>query len=146
MTSGARTQMRGFTASKIERIQKIVSNSFLAYAVVSVSALIVELCVLHMTLALGAHSIIAISCGYLSSSIFQFTVLRYVVFRVTHRPVLLQVNAYLAAAVASWWTVVGVVTILMALFHLTAMEARVISIPALFPLNYLVSRYFIFRK
>jgi putative flippase GtrA len=68
------------------------------------------------------------------------------VFKAAHRPVFMQVNAYVIAAIVSWWTVLGAVSLLIALFHISTMEARVVSIPALFPLNYLVSKYFIFKK
>lgn len=89
---------------------------------------------------------IALSCAYIASSLFQFSVLRYVVFRVTHRPMFVQANAYVITAIASWWAILGAVTLLTYFFPLTTMESRIVSIPVLFPLNYLISRYYIFRK
>jgi putative flippase GtrA len=121
-------------------------KTFAAYGAVSVLTLCVELSILHTALAVGLVSPIAVSCGYLTASLFQFCVLRYIVFKAAHRPVFMQVNAYVIAAIVSWWTVLGAVSLLIALFHISTMEARVVSIPALFPLNYLVSKYFVFKK
>lgn len=127
-------------------VRQMFPKTFVAYGAVSVLTLCVELSILHTALALRLASAVAVSCGYLTASVFQFCVLRYVVFKAAHRPVVMQVNAYVIAAIVSWWTVLGAVTALIALFHLSTMEARIISIPALFPLNYLVSRHLIFKK
>lgn len=121
-------------------------KSFFEYGSVSVLTALVELAVLHTLLGLHLRAPIAVSAAYLTSSLFQFCVLRYVVFKVAHKPVLLQVNTYVIAAILSWWAVLGAVTLLTTLLPLTTMEARLISIPVLFPVNYLLSRYVIFRR
>lgn len=124
----------------------MVPKSFLAYGSVSVITAALELTVLHALLGIHIRAPFAVSSAYLTSSLFQFCVLRYVVFRVTHKPVIFQVNAYVIAAIGSWWAVLGAVTLLTALLPITTMQARLISIPALFPVNYLISRHVIFRK
>lgn len=126
------------------RLRSAVQPSFVAYGAVSVATLCIELTVLHVSLALPQA--LAVSCGYLSASFFQFCVLRYAVFKAHHKSAFMQVYAYIIAAVLSWWAVVGAVALLTTLFPLSTMEARIISIPALFPLNYLVSKHFIFRR
>lgn len=127
-------------------VRQLFPKTFAAYGAVSVLTLCVELSILHTALALRLASPVAVSCGYLTASLFQFCVLRYIVFKAAHQPVFMQVNAYVIAAVVSWWTVLGAVTLVIGLFHVSTMAARVISIPALFPLNYLISKYFIFKK
>lgn len=124
----------------------MVPKSFLAYGTVSVITAAVELTVLHALLGIHTRAPIAVSGAYLTSSVFQFCVLRYIVFKVAHKPVIFQVNAYVVAAILSWWAVLGAVTLLTALLPVTTMQARLISIPALFPVNYLISRHVIFRK
>lgn len=112
----------------------------------SVASLLLELSLLHMLLVASVAAPFAVSAAYISASIFQFCVLRYVIFRVTHRPVLMQVNAYIASAILSWLAVLGTVTALTYFLHLSTMLAREITIPLLFPVNYVLSRYFIFRR
>lgn len=121
------------------------ARSILAYGSTSVGAMLLELLVLHASLALRISSPIAVSMGFFTGSLFQFLALRYVVFRVTHKPIAFQVNAYIIAAVASWWAVLGAVALLEAILRLPTMQARILSIPLLFPLNYAISRYIIFR-
>lgn len=123
-----------------------VPRSFFAYSATSVATAGVELALLHTALAVRIVSPVAVSIGFLGAALFQFCVLRYVVFKVTHRPVAFQANAFAVSAILSWWLVVATVTMLTMLFPLTTMQARVITIPALFPINYLISRYVIFRK
>ena len=121
------------------------ARSVIAYGTTSLGALLAELLVLHSALALHVASPLAVSLGFFTGSLFQFCSLRYVVFRVTHKPIIFQANAYVVAAIASWWAVLGAVALFEGVFKLPTMQARIASIPLLFPLNYLVSRYFIFR-
>lgn len=121
-------------------------RSLTAYGMTSVGALAVELAILHLALTLRALPPVAVSCGFIAGSVFQFCALRYAVFRVADKPVHFQASAYVIAAIGSWWAVVLTVALLQNVTHLPTMQARLVSIPLLFPLNYLVSKYFIFRR
>ena len=122
------------------------SLDFGPYGLVSVFALALELAVLDAALALHLVQPLAISCAYLVSAIFQFTALRYVVFKVAHRTLHTQAAAYVIGQVVLWAILTASVALLTRFFPLTTMQARLVCVPSLFPVNYLVSRYFIFRK
>lgn len=119
---------------------------FVAYGGVSVLAAAFEFACLQALLVLHVAQGFAVSAAFCGASGFQFCMLRYVVFRVTHRPVIFQVNAYIFAAIFSWCTVLAGVTILTRVFPLHTLEARAILIPVLFPVNYLISRFLVFRR
>jgi putative flippase GtrA len=123
-----------------------VSLDVLAYGTVSVAALIVELAVLQAALAAHLYQPVAISCGYTVSAIFQFSALRFVVFKAAHRALSIQALSFVAGQIVLWAVLVAAVALLTAIFPLTTMQARLICIPSLFPVNYLVSKYIIFRK
>jgi putative flippase GtrA len=120
-------------------------KSVAAYGFVSVLSLLTELALLHTLLAVRLPQAAAVSVAFISASVFQFCTLRYIVFKVTHRPIVIQMNAYVLSAVFSWAAVLGCVTFFTSVFHMQTMLAREITIPLLFPLNYLLNRYFIFR-
>jgi putative flippase GtrA len=123
-----------------------LSLSFVAYGAVSVGALALELAVLHAALAAGLVQPVAVSCGYVCSAVFQFCLLRYVVFRVAHKTASIQALAFIIGQVLLWALLVGAVAALTKFFPLTTMQARLICVPTLFPVNYLVSKYLIFRR
>lgn len=116
------------------------------YGLVSIAALGLELSLLHFLLQVRLAAPLAVTGAYGTASVFQFLALRYIVFQVTHRPMLIQVNAYILAATASWMLVLASVMALIHVFAISTMLAREITIPLLFPVNYVLSRYVIFRR
>ncbi len=122
------------------------SRSFVPYGLVSVAALALELAVLHAALAGRLYQPVAVSVGYSCSAIFQFCALRYIVFKAAKKTLSVQAAAYFIGQVALWALLLAAVTVLTTYFPLNTMQARLICIPTLFPVNYFVSKHFIFRK
>ena len=118
--------------------------SFIAYAIVGLTALVLELLALRAALVLGLNQPYAVSCGYVVSALYQFYALRYVVFRVAHKRMSIQAASFVVGQLALWALLVGAVQILTLLLPLSTMQARLICVPSLFPVNYLVSKYLIF--
>ena len=121
-------------------------RTFFGYGAVSVAALCIELTILQLLLLEHMPQPWAVSLAFLSACVFQFLVLRYIVFEVRHRPIVFQANAYVVAAAFSWLAVLASVTLLTTVFGISTMAARAISIPLLFPMNYMINRNFIFRR
>lgn len=123
-----------------------ISPSLVAYASVSVVTLALYLGLLDGALAARFNQPVAISIAYLLSAVFQFYVLRYVVFKVAHKTVSPQAFAYIAGQLIHWGLSVGGVALLTRFFPLTTMQAATLCVPMLFPVNYLISRHAIFRR
>jgi putative flippase GtrA len=113
---------------------------------VSAAALALELAVLQAALSAHLWQPVAISCGYLTSAVFQFCALRFVVFKVAHRNLSIQAFGFVAGQIALWGMLVLSVALLTHIFPLNTMQARLICVPTLFPINYLVSKFLIFKK
>jgi putative flippase GtrA len=116
------------------------------YGATSAVTALVEFSLLHALLIVHVTQSIAVSAAFLSASAFQFLVLRYGVFKVTHRHIAFQVNTFVIAGLVSWGVVVGSVALITTLVPIGTMAARAIVIPVLFPVNYLTNRYLVFRK
>lgn len=115
------------------------------YGAVSVLTVCLEFAVLRTLLGAGVSQSLSVSAAFIASCCFQFLVLRYVVFRVTDKAIVFQANAYIVTTAFGWLAVLVGVTVLTAVLPIGTLAARALLLPVLFPANYLISRYFVFR-
>ena len=121
-------------------------KQFVAYASVSVFVTCVDLLVLRTMLWLNLPQPVAVTIAFCSANAIQFSLYRYVVFRATHHHIAAQGAIYLISLATALILTVSLVAIFSHFLGLSTMVAKICTIPIIFPLGFLASRYLIFRK
>lgn len=120
------------------------ARRFALYGAVSFAALAIDLTLVRMSLGFRLAPALAVSIGFYAATTFQFFCYRHIIFP-GNRGFAADLARYIIAVILSWLAAVGMVQGLIDYGKVAPFVAKIISVPLLFPFNYLLNRRFAFR-
>ncbi len=116
------------------------------YIAVGICTTIIDFGLLRLGIACGLVQPLAVSVAIVTAGVFQFSMYRFVVFRARERPVGLQAGGYFATLAVAWWSTVLLVEGFTHWLLVGTLVAKMMTIPIVLPVGFLVNRYIVFHR